>query len=600
MRWRRAMPALIAAAACGTLTATAVTAVTAGPAAGAVRGARAAPALAGAATAPSGHWGPARQIPLTGLNAKGGGRIEALSCASPGNCTAGGSYVDQHNHDQVFVVSEVHGTWEKPTGIPGVTDAGGGSFAEVRSLSCPTAGNCAAAGGYDDKNDNSHPFIAESKHGTWGKPVPLDFGSTQIELGNSFEATSVSCPTPGNCTAGLFVSVLAPGPVPGAAADPFVVDEVNGVWHAAQAVPDAIALNDGLDGGIISVSCSSPGNCLAGGFYTHDSRITLIATETNGVWGAGTELPGIRRLVGFGSDSNAVISSVSCLPSGDCAVTGTYDGGATDGFVGNEADGLWTVLPIFPPNSSMPIAGSIPTVNGVSCAAPVGCAVVGRFVAIGGSQAFVFPEFAGSTDDTLQIPGTATASRLDAEADVVACVLTRCVTAGIFENTSGHFRVFTSDEAGGTWGTARQIGGIPANDTDAELLAASCGAPGHCAIGGFFQDASGVQHAFVADESPATTTRLALSHGKITFGHEQAERLAVTVTPRTGGTPSGKVKVKAGSATLCTITLANGNGACTLARAKLRPGSYKLTATYGGDGVYATSTSAKKTLTVSR
>jgi hypothetical protein len=569
----------------------------------------AAAAGAAAANPPSGHWGPARVIPLAGLGAAGGGRIEAMSCASPGNCTAGGTYLDHGGNRQVFVVSEVHGAWGKPGGIPGLTGTShGGAIAEVSSLSCPTAGDCAAAGSFGDTHEEDHPFIAESNHGTWGRPVRLDFGDTDIELGNAFEARSVSCPTPGNCTAGLIVSVADPPPSTGAGAQAFTVDEVNGAWHTAQPVPDTPLLNDGLDAGIISVSCSSPGNCLAGGWYTHNARHALVATETDGVWGPGTELPGIRDLPDFSSDADAFISSVSCLPAGGCTVTGKYDGAADHGFVSAESDGTWTALAITP--GPLPATNPVTTVNGVSCGAGMaggaggagttsgGCAVVGRMVDISGSRAFVWSDFAAASDDAQLISGLA--GKPGAEADAVACAADRCVTGGIFDDTSDHMRVFVADESAGAWGAAHQIGGIPKTDASAGVNVASCAGPGSCAIGGSFADAAGADHAFVADESPATATRLTLSAANITFGRERAEHITVTVTPRTGGSPSGRVAVKAGSATVCTVTLARGKGTCTLAAARLRPGKYQLSARYGGDLVYAASTAPGKTLTVTR
>jgi len=48
------------------------------------------------------------------------------------------------------------------------------------------------------------------------------------------------------------------------------------------------------------------------------------------------------------------------------------------------------------------------------------------------------------------------------------------------------------------------------------------------------------------------------------------------------------------------ITLADGKGTCTLKASQLRPGRYQLTATYGGSQVYGKSTSAKRTLTVTK
>src|SRR5262249_56411392 len=100
------------------------------------------------------------------------------------------------------------------------------------------------------------------------------------------------------------------------------------------------------------------------------------------------------------------------------------------------------------------------------------------------------------------------------------------------------------------------------------------------------------------DASQATSTSLSLAAAKVTYGHEQSAKLSVTVTPEAGGIPTGKVTVKAGSASLCTITLGGGTGSCTLAAAKLRPGTYQLTASYGGDNLYNGSTSAQHALTV--
>ena len=50
--------------------------------------------------------------------------------------------------------------------------------------------------------------------------------------------------------------------------------------------------------------------------------------------------------------------------------------------------------------------------------------------------------------------------------------------------------------------------------------------------------------------------------------------------------------VKAGGVTVCRITLTSGTGGCALKPSQLRPGSYQLTATYGGNKAYSQSASA--------
>ena len=42
-----------------------------------------------------------------------------MSCASAGNCSAGGYYTDGAGHEQAFVVSEVNGTWGTAIEVPG-------------------------------------------------------------------------------------------------------------------------------------------------------------------------------------------------------------------------------------------------------------------------------------------------------------------------------------------------------------------------------------------------------------------------------------------------------------------------------------------------
>jgi hypothetical protein len=46
-----------------------------------------------------------------------------------------------------------------------------------------------------------------------------------------------------------------------------VVGEVNGHWRKAEEVPGTAALNKAGDAQITSVSCASPGHCSAGGYY---------------------------------------------------------------------------------------------------------------------------------------------------------------------------------------------------------------------------------------------------------------------------------------------------------------------------------------------
>jgi len=114
---------------------------------------------------------------------------------------------------------------------------------------------------------------------------------------------------------------------------------------------------------------------------------------------------------------------------------------------------------------------------------------------------------------------------------------------------------------------------------------------------GDFAGSASDPQALTIMKAPAITT-LTLSAAKVTFGHEQAEHLSVQVTATTGSSPTGQVTISTGSTSLCVITLAGGNGSCTPAAVKLRPGTYQLTATYSGDITHAGSTSGSEVLAV--
>ncbi len=90
-----------------------------------------------------------------------------------------------------------------------------------------------------------------------------------------------------------------------------------------------------------------------------------------------------------------------------------------------------------------------------------------------------------------------------------------------------------------------------------------------------------------ADPSLAVT----MSAATLVYGKEQGERLSVGVIPEHAGTPTGRVLVKSGSATLCQITLAAGKGGCSLGATELAVGAAKITVSYGGDANFAGSPS---------
>src|SRR5262249_3696310 len=86
-----------------------------------VRAAGAHAAAVARAAAAGGIWGKAEKVPgLAALNQGGFAEISSVSCASAGNCAAVGFYSTASLHHQAFVVSEVKGAWGRAEQVPGL------------------------------------------------------------------------------------------------------------------------------------------------------------------------------------------------------------------------------------------------------------------------------------------------------------------------------------------------------------------------------------------------------------------------------------------------------------------------------------------------
>jgi len=270
----------------------------------------------------AGVWGtPQLAVPTT-TNIGNNARVNSVSCSSAGNCVAGGSYSDGTGR-QAFVVSQTAGLWGPPQlAVPTTTNIG--NNARVTSVSCSSAGNCAAGGSYTD-GAGQQAFVVSQTAGLWGThqlAVPVTTNS-----GGSAEVNSVSCTSAGNCAAGGFYS-------DGLGSQAFVVSQTAGVWGTPQlAVP--ATTNSGNAAWVTSVSCSSTGNCAAGGYYTVGLRIyqAFVVSQTAGVWGT----PQLAVPTTTNSGGSAYVTSVSCSSAGNCAAGGSYsDGELLQAFVVNE------------------------------------------------------------------------------------------------------------------------------------------------------------------------------------------------------------------------------------------------------------------------
>jgi hypothetical protein len=392
-----------------------------------------------------GTWHGAQKVPgVATLNTGGEAQVQSVSCASAGNCGAGGYYTGRSGHHQVFVVSEVHGTWRTAKEAPGTATLNKGGNANISAVSCGSAGNCGAGGYYTDGSGGTQAFVVSEVNGTWHTAVEVPGTAALNQHGNA-AVSSVSCTSAGNCSAG------------GSYKDgswhyqAFVVSEVNGTWRKAIEVPGTAALNVHGGAGVTSVSCASAGNCSAGGDYIGGSSwgsLPFVVSQVRGTWRKAIEVPGTVAL----NKGGMWIVSVSCASAGNCSTGGTYNDGESAGvatrqvFVVSQVNGTWHTAREVPGTAALNTGGGADMYS-VSCASAGNCSAVGSYFT-SYSHAFVVNEVNSTWHTAIQVPGTATLNQGDyAFAQSVSCASAgNCSAGGGYTDSSGHRQAFVVTE----------------------------------------------------------------------------------------------------------------------------------------------------------
>jgi hypothetical protein len=393
--------------------------------------------------------------------------VLSVSCASAGNCAAGGVYLDQFGNDYAFVASQRGGTWGDAVEVRGTDIRASGNDARVTAVSCGSAGNCGAVGTYEDAAGIGQVFVVSEKDGSWGKAAEIP-GTAAVNKGRQGAwIGSVSCAPAGNCAAGGNYTTAASQP------KTFVVTEKNGTWgNIAPVRGDA-------DGTVDSVSCASAGNCTAAGIDQTGSSLGLFAvSQKNGTWGTAQAIRGADDAATLGVDS------VSCGSAGNCGGAGVAHG---QGFLFSQKNG--TVGPA----RAVPGGGALgfePEVTSVSCRSAGNCGAGGYYESRDGIEALVVSEKDGTWGQAAEVPGSAALNRGgNAEIYSVSCGSPgNCTAAGSYLTVNRHFQAFIATEKSGTWGAMAEVPGtrILNYGKDAQVNSVSCPSAGNCSAGGFY------------------------------------------------------------------------------------------------------------------
>jgi len=242
--------------------------------------------------------------------------LKGISCTSPGNCTAVGTYEDSSGNGQASEATETSGTWAQAAEIAAPSNAGTNPEALLYSVSCTSAGNCVGVGSYLDSSSHVQAMEATETRGTWDQATEVTAPSN---TGSNPEAAlkGISCPSPRKCTAvGQYIDSFGNGQAMEAA-------ETNGTWDQATEVAAPSAAGTNPNAKLYGVSCTSTHNCNAVGTYedTSSHPQAMEATETNGTWEPAAQ---VTTPSNAGTNPQADLSGISCTSAGKCTAVGEY------------------------------------------------------------------------------------------------------------------------------------------------------------------------------------------------------------------------------------------------------------------------------------
>jgi len=270
----------------------------------------------------NGAWSNATEVRLPVLTtANPYVTLDQVACAGTGYCSAVGSFIDTSNVTHAIVVNQVARTWHAAAILALPANASAFAGATASEVTCISAGNCSATGTYNAAGSGVQALVANETNGAWSRAKELQMPANAAANPQAllFGFQGITCASVGNCTTGgQYIDKT--GNFQG-----FLANEVNARWQAAtQLNLPAGATQASHNGGVVSVSCTSPGTCSAGAAYLDSAGDyqAMIATETNNTWGAGAKLvlPPASSGVGIGGGVYALV----CQRNASCEAIGSY------------------------------------------------------------------------------------------------------------------------------------------------------------------------------------------------------------------------------------------------------------------------------------
>jgi hypothetical protein len=277
-----------------------------------------------------GRWTTAAEVPVPTLDGAG---VNAVWCAPGGLCIAGGGFKDSSGAIQAWVQTQAHGRWQPAVEVPGLAALNVGGDASLDAVTCASAGNCVAGGQYATTAPPFpflEPFLVSETDGHWGAAQEVPgigpVNTPDIANGNT---SSIVCPSAGSCTAAGYYQdgddpycVDSPESPADGCSGLWLDDERHGRWGQVTAT--------GASSYVLWLTCPAAGDCVVAGEFENGRDVSTgtLVGETNDRWGPVLTLPSTQE-----------VNSVSCASAGYCSAGGQNNSGTS--FVISEWHGTW-------------------------------------------------------------------------------------------------------------------------------------------------------------------------------------------------------------------------------------------------------------------
>jgi hypothetical protein len=405
------------------------------------------------------------------------------------------------------LIEQQNGTAWTQTEAPQPSDAGTGTNQGLwlgsqqcgydlpcRAVSCPSATFCVAVGSYWDTNGYTEPVVETYANGSWTAAkaaLPSDVaGDTPSPTTNGY-LFSVSCASSTSC--------VAVGAYRNTSNDynGYIATLSGSTWSAISApLPaDGVMTTSQFPPPLTGISCASTSFCVASGVYRNSSGPRpLLEVLSNGSWSAvAAPMPS-----DVGASGTMFLSQVVCPTTTACTAAGLYRDniGHNRSLIDSWNGSTWSA-----PNVPAPAGVIDASLGAISCPTPTFCVAVGQDYD-GTSDFGEIVTLSGGVWTAAQtpLPGPNHSPQANSFLWEVACPAPgNCLSAGDYEDTSGHFVAITVNLTGGSWTAANAALPNTADTTspNSSGRTVACYSRVACVLGGQFHDTSNNTQGFL-------------------------------------------------------------------------------------------------------